>query len=133
LLAKYEGDVKEWHANSKHRNIEEKAKALLGKKRLLVLDLKDLLRWKLGDNFSKEMKGLKEAELQLLWIVWKEMETADVGETTVPTVPKVTGINETELGCIAQKKRKAAIGMGGSLIDENLQKLTVELFSICAA
>ena len=64
---------------------------------------------------------------------WKEMETADIGETTVPTVPKVLGINETELGCITQKKMKAALGMGGSLDDENLQKLTIELVSICAA
>ena len=63
MLAKYEGDVEEWNANSKCRKIEEKAKALLGKERILVPDLKDLLRWKLGDNFSKEMKGLKEAEL----------------------------------------------------------------------
>ena len=59
-MAKYEGDVKEWNnANSKHRKIEEKAKALLSKERLLVQDLKDLLRWKLGDNFSKKTKGLK--------------------------------------------------------------------------
>ena len=69
----------------------------------------------------------------MLWIEWKEMETAGIGETTVPTVPKVPGINETELGSIAQKKIKAAIGTGGSLDDENLQKLTIELVSICAA
>ena len=58
------------------------------------------------------------------------MEIADIGETTVPRVPKFPGIDDTELWC----KIKAAIGMGGSLDDEHLQKLTIELVSsICAA
>ena len=48
-------------------------------------------------------------------------------------MPKVPGIDDTELGHVAQKKIKAAIGMGGSLDNENLQKLTIELVSICAA
>ena len=48
-------------------------------------------------------------------------------------MPKVPGIDDTELGCIIQKKIIAAIGTGGSLDDENLQKLTKELVSICAA
>jgi len=32
---------------------------------------------------AKETKGLKEAELRLSWIEWKETEIADIGETMV--------------------------------------------------
>jgi len=120
---------------TKLKGYEEKAKRVLAinKLRLLVSDLKDLLHWKLADEFSNTTKGMKVQQLRALQEVHKDDVVADIIVPEESAEPTVLGIQDTELGCIAQKKYQDVIATGNNLDNEDLQKITQELLVMCNA
>jgi len=100
---------------------------------LLVSDLKSLLHWELADEFSNTTKGMKVQQLRALQEVHKDDVVADIIVRNESAEPTVLGIQDTELGCIAQKKYQDAIATGNNLDNEDLQKITQELLVMCNA
>ena len=100
---------------------------------MLVSDLKSLLHWELADEFSNTTKGMKGQQLYALREVHKDDVAVDIIVPKESAEPTVLGIQDTELGCIAQKKYQDAIATGNNLDDKDLLKITQELLVMCNA
>jgi hypothetical protein len=85
-------------------DIEDKAKAVLPKERLAVVDFKVLLCWKLADEFSSRTKGLKVDGLKALWEEMKDTDIPDVVVPSIPEEPTIPKTDETELAVEGHKR-----------------------------
>ncbi len=87
----------------KLKEVEVKAKALLNKEWLVVADYKNLLRWKLGDEYSEATKNMRAEQLKQLWEAKKDIEINDIDLPPPPLPPAIPSAFETLLG---EKVRK---------------------------
>ncbi len=105
LLSMYNKSVAAHKTLVGRKEIELKAKALLSKEKPTVKDYQDMLRWKLGDDYSKRTKGFKLAQLKELWETVKDPTTLDIFVPEEPVEPAVPGTNNTQLGRTIKQRR----------------------------
>ncbi|MGH7955006.1 MAG: hypothetical protein ACREOZ_03510 [Gloeomargaritales cyanobacterium] len=143
LLAKWEKDKKERTELVKEKQKEDAAKAVLAQGKansaLLVKELKVLLKWKPGKDYSQKVKNTDSGrdkgrnELALLWNDSQGEATPDIVIPEELEKPSVPSINETELGRLNKAKLLSAIASAHSMDDASARDALVMLTDVCTA
>jgi hypothetical protein len=113
-------------------NSDLKLGALLSKEKPTVKDYQDMLRWNLGDDYSRRTKGLKVAQLKELWETVKDSTILDISLPDEPVEPAVPGPNNTQMGQTIKQKFDLAIAAGSILNDDEFREIAVK-FKAAAA
>jgi hypothetical protein len=117
----------------KLKEVEVKAKELLNKERLVVADYKNLLRWKLGDEYSEATKNMRAEQLKQLWEAKKDMLLNDTELPPPPLPPAIPTANETLLGEKVRKKFYEVIAASNEVMDHvDIREMASKLKSLAA-
>jgi hypothetical protein len=116
----------------KKKHIEDKAKAVLPKERLVVADFKVLLCWKLGDKLSLSTKGLKVNGLKALWEEMKDKVIPNVLVPSIPEEPTIPKADEADLAVTGHNRYQEIVSATCVIDSQTLWDMTQELLQTCA-